>query len=213
MRPAVILTLLVILAIPCGLYAQTMVTMTTAAISAEGEGGIFMIAGTDAVRTGILSRFLLSTNVDLGLQLAFDRYEEQGYIGFGVDFKFHIPAVASTAPIDIAFDAGAGMLESSDRRRIFLAPGIIVSGRVETSERAMLSPYMGLYALFTRKTWNLDDCDSEYGQSCQNWEKPFYAEAMLRAGVMFALRDGFQTLVEMNVNGEVMFGAGVNVIF
>ena len=36
---------------------------------------------------------------------------------------------------------------------------------------------------------------------------------MLRAGVMFALRDGFQTLVEMNVNGEVMFGAGVNVIF
>jgi hypothetical protein len=212
-RPAIVFILLAILAVPCGLGAQTMVTMTTAAISAEGEGGLFMIAGSDAMRTGVLSRFLLSTNFDMGLQLVFDRYEEKSFLGFGVDFKFHIPAVASTAPIDIAFDAGAGLLESSDRRRIFLAPGIIVSGRIETSERTVLTPYMGLYALFTRRTWKIDNCEAEYGRGCQSWEKSFYAEAMLRAGVMIPLREDFQILVEMNVNGEIMFGAGLNLIF
>ncbi|MCK4349341.1 MAG: hypothetical protein KAX13_00700 [Candidatus Krumholzibacteria bacterium] len=213
MRSAVILILLVALAIPCSLGAQTMVTMTTAAVSAEGEGGLFMIAGNDVVRGGVLSRFLLSKTIDLGLQLAFDRYKEKSFLGFGVDFKFHIPAVTSTVPIDIAIDAGAGLLESSDRRRIFLAPGIIVSGRVETSKRNVLVPYMGLYALFTRRTWKIQNCDDEYGRGCQAWEKSFYAEAMLRAGVMIPLREDFQILVEMNVNGEIMFGAGVNVIF
>jgi len=213
MRSAVIFALLAILAVPCGLGAQTMATMTTAAISAEGEGGLFMIAGSDVVRAGILSRFLLSTNVDMGLQLAFDRYEEKSFLGFGVDFKFHIPAVASSAPIDIALDAGAGMLESSDRRRIFLAPGILISGRVETSGRNRLEPYMGLYALFTKRTYKRLPCETEYGPSCQSWEEPFYAEAMLRTGMMIPLREDIQILVEINVNGEIMFGAGVNVIF
>ncbi len=213
MRSAVIFSLLVILAVPCSLSAQTMVTMTTAAISTEGEGGLFMIAGNDVTRAGVLSRFLLSKNVDLGLQLAFDRYEEKSFLGFGVDFKFHIPSVTSSAPIDIAIDAGAGILESSDRRRIFLAPGIIVSGRVETSGGNRFEPYMGLYALFTRRTWKIQDCDAEYGWGCQAWEKSFYTEAMLRAGVMIPLQEDFQILVEMNVNGEIMFGAGLNVIF
>ena len=213
MKHAIVFTLLMILASSFGLSAQTMTTMTTAAISSEGEGGLFMIAGSDAVRAGILSRFLLSTSVDMGIQLAFDRYEERGFLGFGVDFKFHMPVVASTTPVDIAFDAGAGMLESSDRRRIFLAPGIIVSGRVETSERTALTPYMGLYALFTRRTWKMDDCETEYGRGCQGWEKSFYAEAMLRAGIMIPVRDDFQILVEMNVNGDVMFGAGLNIVF
>ena len=213
MRSAVIFTLLAILAVPWSLNAQTMVTMTTAAISAEGEGGLFMIAGSDVVRAGVLSRFLLSTNVDMGLQAAFDRYEEKGFVGFGVDFKFHIPSMASTAPIDIALDAGAGILEASDRRRIFLAPGILVSGRVETSGRNRLEPYMGLYALFTRRTWKIKNCDAEYGPGCQSWEEPFRGEAMLRAGMRLPLREDFQILVEMNVNGEIMFGAGVNLIF
>jgi hypothetical protein len=213
MRHAIVFMLLMILAFPCGLGAQTMATMTTAAISSEGEGGLFMIAGSEAVRTGVLSRFLLSTNADMGLQLVFDRYDDRSFLGFGVDFKFHIPAVPSTTPIDIAFDAGAGMLESSDRRRIFLAPGIIVSGRVETSERTSLTPYMGIYALFTRRTWKIDDCEADYGRGCQGWEKSFYAEAMLRAGVMIPVREDFQILVEMNVNGDVMFGAGLNLVF
>ncbi len=213
MKSATIIAMLVILSVPCGLSAQTMVTMTTAAISAEGEGGLFMIAGSDVVRAGVLSRFLLSTSVDMGLQIAFDRYDERSFLGFGVDFKFHIPAVASSAPIDIALDAGAGMLESRDRRRIFLAPGILVSGRVETSGRNRLEPYMGLYALFTRRTYKRLPCETEYGPGCQSWEEQFRGEVMLRVGMMIPLTEDFQIFMEANVNGVIMYGAGVNVIF
>jgi hypothetical protein len=211
-RRAVLASIFLVLALPCGASAQTMVAMTTAAASAEGEGGLYMIAGSDALRTGVISRFLLARNVDMGLQFAFDRYEDRSFLGGGVDFKVHIPIPTSDVPIYFALDAGAGVLEGSDRRRIFLAPGFIVSGRVETSGRSVLEPYMGFYALFTRRTWK-KECEPEYGPGCQHWEKSFFGEGMLRLGARIPIRSDFHILLEMNVNGETMFGAGVNVVF
>jgi hypothetical protein len=213
MRAALILMMLAILAAPCSLGAQTMATMTTAAISAEGEGGLFMMAGSDLFRAGVLSRFLLSKDFDMGLQAVFDRYEEKGFIGLGFDIKFRIPVTTSTTPIDIALDAGAGLLEASDRRRIFLAPGILVSGRAVTAGEERLEPYLGLYALFSRRSWKGGRCETDSGLACQVWDEDFRGEAMLRAGMKIPLRKDFQLLVEMNVNGDVMFGAGVNIVF
>jgi hypothetical protein len=213
MRSALILMMVAILAAPCGLGAQTMATMTTASISAEGEGGLFMMAGSEVFRAGILSRFLLSTDFDMGLQVVFDRYEEKGFIGLGFDLKFRIPVTTSTTPIDIALDAGAGVLEASDRRRIFLAPGVLVSGRAVTAGETILEPYLGLYALFTKRSWKDGRCETDSGPSCQGWEDQFKGEAMLRAGMKIPLRKDFQLLVEMNVNSDVMFGAGVNIVF
>jgi hypothetical protein len=211
MKRWVFLFILSVIFAPPAAEAQTLATMTTGSVSGEGEGGLFMLAGTNVSRLGIMSRFALSRNVDMGVQLAFDRYEDKGFFGGGIDLKFELPIDAADLPMHIALDLGIGDLESSERRRSFLEAGCIVSGVVESSNRTILEPYAGIYVLTTRSGWK-DDCTAAGTSGC--WEGTrSETDALLRGGARILLRDDLQILVEMNLDGEAMFGAGINVVF
>lgn len=210
MKATILLSMLVILAVPFTARTQTLATMTTAEIAGDGEGGFFMLAGSDVTRIGLNTRFALVANMDIGVQLAFDRMEERSFFGGGIDLKYCLPIDRSELPIYAALDVGLGDLESSEIRRFFLQMGFIVSGVVESANRRILEPYMGIYVMTTRRNWK-DDCGVD-DRGC--WEGTRSdTDAVLRGGLCAHLTEDFQILVELNVNGETMFGAGVNLIF
>lgn len=210
MKALFLIIALAVLAAPFHARTQTLATMTTGAVSSDGEGGIFMLAGNDVTRFGINSRFALTLDLDMGIQLAFDRLDERSFYGGGIDVKYHIPVENSGLPIDIAIDAGLGDLESSEIRRLFLQMGCIISGVVESSDRRILEPYAGIYVMTTRRDWK-DDCGVD-GRGCWDGTKSD-TDAVLRTGMRVSITEDFQVLAELNVNGETLFGAGVNLIF
>ncbi|HER44229.1 MAG TPA: hypothetical protein ENO08_07210 [Candidatus Eisenbacteria bacterium] len=201
---------LAVLALPAAAGSQTLATMTTGAVSSDGEGGLFVLAGTDVSRFGLHSRFALAADLDMGMQLAFDRLDERSFFGGGIDVKYRLPFAAADLPIDIALDAGVGILESDEIRRLFLEMGCIVSGVVQSSDRRILEPYAGVYVMTARRDWK-DDCGLD-DRMC--WEGTRSdTDAVLRGGLRVHVTDDFRVLVEMNVNGKTMFGAGVNLVF
>jgi len=210
MKAIMVLITVAALALPAAAVPQTLATMTTGAVSSDGEGGVFMLAGTEVTRFGIHSRFALATEIDLGIQLAFDRSDERSFFGGGVDVKYRLPVTRADLPIDIALDAGLGDLESSEIRRFHLELGCIVSGVVESSKRRILEPYAGIYVMTTRRDWK-DDC-GEDERGCWNGTRSD-TDVVLRGGLRTHITEDFQILVELNVNGNTMFGAGVNLVF
>ena len=210
MKASYLIIALAILAAPFNARTQTLATMTTGAVASDGEGGFFMLAGNDVTRFGLNARFALTVDLDMGIQIAFDRIDERSFFGGGIDAKYHLPIENSDLPIDIAIVAGLGDLESSEIRRFLLQMGCIVSGVVESSNRRILEPYAGLYVMTTRRDWK-DDC-GDRDRGCWDGTKSD-TDAVLRAGMRVNITEDFQILAELNVNGETMFGAGVNLIF
>ncbi len=210
MKSTILLIALAILAAPFSARTQTLATMTTGAVASDGEGGFFMLAGTDVTRYGLNSRFALAAEFDMGIQLAFDRLEERSFFGGGIDIKYRLPVAASDFPLNVALDAGLGDLESSEIRRFFLEMGCIVSGVVESSNRRILEPYAGIYVMTTRRNWK-DDC-GEDDRGCWNGTRSD-TDAVLRGGIRANITNDFQIMAELNVNGKTMFGAGLNLIF
>ena len=210
MKAILTVVTIAVLALPAAALSQTLATMTTGAVSSDGEGGIFMLAGTDVTRAGLHSRFALATDVDLGIQLAFDRLDERSFFGGGIDVKYRLPVTRADLPIDIALDAGLGDLESSEIRRFFLEVGCIVSGVVESADREILEPYAGIYVMTTRRDWK-EECGMDE-RGCWNGTRSD-TDAVLRGGIRAHITEDFQILVELNVNGVTTFGAGVNLVF
>lgn len=210
MKATILLIALAILAAPFAARTQTLATMTTGAVASEGEGGFFMLAGTDVSRFGLNSRFALAANLDMGIQLAFDRLDERSFFGGGIDVKYCLPIDDTDLPIHVAIDAGFGILESNDWRRFLLEAGFIVSGVIQSSNRNILEPYAGIYVMTTYRDWK-DECGAD-DRGCWDGARSD-TDAVLRGGMRVHLTDDFQILAELNVNGETMFGAGVNLIF
>ena len=210
MKATTLVIILALLSVPVPAGAQTLATMTTGAVSSDGEGGLFVLAGTDVSRFGLHSRFALMTAIDMGIQLAFDRLDERSFYGAGIDFKYRLPLATADLPVHVALDAGAGDLESSEIRRLFIEMGCIVSGVVRSSNRDILEPYAGIYIMTTRRDWKKDCATGDRG--C--WEGTRSdTDAVLRLGLRAHLTDDFQVLGELHVNGKTMFGAGVNLVF
>ena len=155
MKATTLLIALFILTAPLTARTQTLATMTTGAVASDGEGGFFMLAGTDVTRIGLNMRFAIDARFDMGIQLAFDRLDESSFFGGGIDFKYCLPIDTSDLPIHAALDAGVGDLESKDWRRIFMEVGFIVSGVLQSANRDVLEPYAGIYVMTTRGDWKV----------------------------------------------------------
>ena len=203
--------LLLVLMVPDPAFTQTLGQLTTAAVASEGEGGIFLLAGNDAFRTGVMARFELGRESDLGMQLGFDKETGSNSFGGGLDFKFHLPVGIEEASIDFAIDASLGLLESDDFRRLFFGIGLMISGVVRSSDNIALEPYTSLTILTTHRDWKIDPpphAEHDFGDRDDT-----DTDAVFRGGVKVPLSDDYQLLVEVNINGKTTVGAALNVIF
>ena len=200
------------LVVPVAAIAQTFGQYTTAAIASEGEGGIFVRGGDEAVRTGIMARFELTNRSDLGLQIGFDREYRENSFGAGLDFKFYLISAVSDFPLDLAIDLSLGHLRSGNYSRNILGIGLLVSGELRSV--SSLEPYAFITVLntyFPKKASCHEEHPSQWPCSEDDWKSD--TETVLRGGAKYALTEEYQLLAEVELGDEITFGAALNIIF
>jgi hypothetical protein len=215
MKAIAIGLMLVLAALPTAVAAQVFGQYTTAAISSEGEGGVFANAGEDRFQTGIVARFLLTRQMDFGVQLGLDR--ECGVSSFGgsLDLKVYILGEQSEIPIDLAVGGSYGHLRSSDYRRHVFAFGLLASGVVQSSTSVAIEPY-GFGGLVTEYFERNCPCTGPgdcFWPGDPGEAKARETKARLRGGVKVTFTDEYQLLVEASVDRKFMVGAAFNIIF
>lgn len=192
--------------------AQTLGQFAGASAAAEGEGSVFMLAGTDAFRTGAIARFNISRVSDFGLQLGLDRSCGESFFGGGVDFKVVILESSARLPVSLAFDASFGSLTSGAASRLRYGFGILASVRIAAGARRAIEPYGSLIA-------GIEQIDMKSGSAsvagclCTSPDDETDARALVRAGVKIPVSNEAQIFIEANFERESLFGAGFNIIF
>jgi hypothetical protein len=209
-----VLPILLILlgAASASLSAQTLGQFAGASAAADGEGSVFMLAGNDAFRTGVSTRFNISRVSDFGLQLGLDRSCGESFFGGGIDLKIVILESAARFPVNLALDASFGSLNAAAAGRFRFGFGILASGRIASGARRAIEPYCSLIA-------EIEQIDMKHGSAAlerclspgSNDETD--ARALVRAGVKIPVSDEAQILIEADLGRSSLFGAGFNIIF
>lgn len=205
--------ILILLGTICArLPAQTLGQFASASAAADGEGSVFMLAGNDAFRTGASARFNISRVADFGLQLGLDRSCSESFFGGGVDFKIVILEGTARLPVNLALDASFGSLISDAARRFHFGFGILASASLASVGGRPIEPYCSLLA-------DIEQINMKSGSAsladclCPGSNDETDAHTLLRAGVKIPVSNEAQILIEADLDGSSLFGAGFNLIF
>jgi hypothetical protein len=202
------------LLLPTAAGAQVLGQYTTAAVSSEIEGGLFIAAGGDAFRTGALMRFSINRRSDLGIQLGFDRFHGQNSIGAGVDYKLYILNPESPLPVDIALDGHLGHLRSDSYNRNIFGISGIVSGVLKVSTSVMIEPFASITlrsTYFSKKTSQQEQRPAGWPAAGDDWSS--VTDTIFRVGAIIGLTKEYQIHVEIELNDASMVGAAFNAVF
>jgi hypothetical protein len=211
--PKAILLLLFLLGSTCSsLPAQTLGQFAGASVAADGEGSVFLLAGNEAFRTGVSTRFNISRVSDFGLQLGLDRSCSESFFGGGIDFKVVVLESTARLPLNLALDASFGSLNSGAAGRFCFGFGILASGRIASGAGRVIEPYCSLIA-------DIEQIDAKHGNTtvpqclCPGSNSETDADALVRLGVKIPVSNEAQLLIEANFDRPFLFGAGFNIIF
>jgi hypothetical protein len=205
--------LLIFLCSTCAsLSAQTLGQFSSASAATDGEGSVFMLAGNDAFRTGVSTRFNISRVSDFGLQLGLDRSCGESFFGGGIDFKIVLLEGTARLPVNLALDASFGSLSSNAAGRFRFGFGILASVRMAAGSGRAIEPYGSLVA-------DIEQVDMKHGSAalesclCPGSNDETDARALVRAGVKIPVSNGAQLLVEVDFDRPTLFGAAFNIVF
>ena len=204
----------IVFLLPTAAGAQVFGQFTTAAVSSEVEGGIFIAAGGDAFRAGAQMRFSINRRSDFGIQLGFDRFRGQNSIGAGIDYKLYLLNPESPLPVDIALDGHLGHLRSDHYNRNLFGIGIITSGVLQASTSVMIEPFASITlrsTYFSKKTSHPEKRPPGWPAADDDWSS--VTDTIYRAGAIIGLTKEYQIHVEIELNDETMVGAAFNAAF
>jgi len=195
-----------------GARAQTLAQFGGASASAEGEGAVFMLAGTDAFRAGVAARFNIARVSDFGLQFGIDRSCEETFYGGGVDLKIVVLEATARLPINVALDAAVGELTNDAAGRFIFDFGILASGSIPIGGGRSIEPYGSLLARV--QELDLKSGSDELGAClCPDAKDGTDAGALARLGVKIPVSRDSQILIEADFHRTTLFGAAFNIIF
>lgn len=110
--------------------------------------GAFGLAGDDQVGGLVEARFLLTDQLDLGLQFGVRHFSgvEVGETGVdgGIDLRYGLAERSEGAPMDFSAGAGFGITGGDDRTVLTTALQVSASRGLYTSGGRALTPYAGL---------------------------------------------------------------------
>ncbi len=195
------------------LHAQTFAQLTTAAVSSEGEGSLFMLAGADAFRTGVTARFNLTSASDMGIQVGLDRICHQSLFGAGGDVKLVFLQSRESLPINLAVDGSVGFLDKRDLNQLLLGFGILASGVIDTSPERAIQPYVSFVVLGQITNKDHVAGGGEGGDDCPLNDHHHQTDTLVRAGVWLPVSKDTQLIIETRISDAILFGAAFNVIF
>ena len=206
--------LLVLLLAPHGsLSAQAFGQLGGAGAAPDGEGCAFMLAGNDAFRAGLSTRFNISTVSDIGIQLGVDRVCEESFYGGGLDLKVVLLESQARLPVNLALDAALSGLSSSAAGRFIFGFGILASGVIESSPSRVIEPYLSFVVDIERIN------DKKMGKAVQaclcsgTGSDETHACSLVRAGVKVPVSSEAQILIEANIGDKTLVGAALNLVF
>jgi hypothetical protein len=205
--------LILLLAAHGSLSAQTFAQLGGAGAAPDGEGCVFMLAGNDAFRTGLSTRFNISTVSDFGIQLGVDRICKQTFYGGGVDFKVVLLESRAQFPVNLALDASLSGLNASAAGRFIFGFGILASGVIETPSARVIEPYLSFVVDIER----IDDKKAAGAvPAClcsNNGTDETHTCSLVRAGVKIPVSSETQLLIEANLGDKTLVGAAFNLVF
>ncbi len=196
---------------PC--RGQALAQMATAAPSALGEGALYMLAGNDAFRTGAAARFNITRLSDLGVQLGYDRIDEEGGIGGGLDFKIALLERRENLPFGLALDASGGWIRYDHRHRFEFGFGVLASGAIATSAGATIEPYLSFIVAVNRYESRASSTCDPPGALCPDAGDRTETNMRLRLGARFPVSRDAQIHIEASIEDRSLFGAGFNIVF
>jgi hypothetical protein len=214
MRRLLVTAFAITLLLPAVAGAQVFGQFTTAAISSEVEGGVFISVGEDAFRTGGMIRFEINRRSDFGIQLGFDRFRGVNSAGAGIDLKLYLLNPDSSIPVDIAIDGRLGHLRSTDVNRNIFGIGIITSGVLQASTSFTIEPFASLTlrsTYFSKKTAAAEAGTTGWPSDKDDWNS--VTDTIVRAGAMIGLTNEYQIHVEVELNDETVMAVAFNVVF
>ncbi len=203
-----------LICLPAAAGAQVFGSFTSAAIASEGEGGIFVMSGSNTFRAGVMSRYLITRRTDVGIQLGLDQRCEKNTYGGSLDLKLYIIGSESTIPLDLSVTGSVAHLRSDSYARNIFGIGFIVSGLLRSSGELRFEPYASINLMNThfgkrplcgtapRKCWPCREDD---------WNTD--TDTVLRAGFKLPVTNDMQLLAEVELNDDTAFGAALNIIF
>lgn len=201
-------------AAPGGAVAQSFGQFTTAAVAAEGEGGVFFLAGDEAIRTGAMARFLITRRSDIGIQAGYDRECGENSIGAGADLKFYLISSTSDFPVDLAADLSFGHFRSGNYGRNLLGVSLLASGILRSNAEVPIEPYASL-TILTTYFGKRPSCGGNRGECwpCKEDDWSSDTDTVARAGVCVHITDEYQAFAEFSLGDTALFGVGFNLVF
>lgn len=194
--------------------AQAFGQFTPASISSEGEGGLFLLAGNDAFRTGAMTRFSINGRSDFGIHLGIEKCSEQTSKGLGGDLKILFYRRTDAFPIDVAGDASIIHLRSDEIRSLVIGGHLLMSSRFEGVLLVPFEPYLSVNLLFT--DFSPREAKVYLPMSCCNPgedQGKTRFDTGIRLGARFFLGRDIQAIMETDISRRTFIGGGINFIF
>jgi len=193
--------------------AQVFGQFADAGPAAEGEGAVFMLAGSGAFRTGVSTRFNISRISDFGLQLGIDRVSGESFFGGGFDLRLMLFEGNAGLPLSLSLDASVGGLDSGDVRRFLFGFGVLASAAIETASGRSIEPYASFIVDLEQIDGVSPPASGDGCYTCSRERGETETGTEFRAGAKVPLTADTQVLLELGLDGEARFGAAFNVVF
>jgi hypothetical protein len=174
-------------------HAQVFYSFPGAKPVTDASPSLGLVAGfgDHVVRLGGFGRFNLSSRADLGLEAMFNNVKEDGttndtgFYGGGADGKYQFYHARQDMQIDIAANAGVGVLARSDYYNIHVPFGALASHDFAMNDGRLIVPYAGLYFIYDYV--HVDSPEGGHGDSDFDTELRVGASAeIVKKGSLFA---------------------------
>lgn len=162
--------------------------------------GAYLSGGEDLFRLGGYGRLRVARYWDIGFEGLVENENGDWRGGAGADIKYQFPTAKGT-PVDLSIDAAFGFVSGSDVT-IFNAPlGGIISSPLKTDGGTLITPYLGVYAVFVRtevtRSGLPDVTDNDI-------------EALLRGGVSVQLSENLEIFGSLQLGPKDLVSLGLN---
>jgi hypothetical protein len=164
--------------------------------------GTYLSGGEDLIRLGGYGRLGIADYWDFGFEGLVENEDGSWRAGAGGDLKYQLFPTNKALPFDVSLDAGFGFA-SGDNRTILEAPvGAIISSPLKTDNGRLITPYVGVYAVFRRtelkRTGLADITDNDL-------------EALIRGGVSIQLKENLELFGTLQLGPADLVSLGLNI--
>jgi hypothetical protein len=166
----------------------------------QPAAGPYIAVGDNLFRTGGFARFNIVRDMDLGLEVVFDRIHSDWFAGAAGDVKYAIIPANVKLPFDWSLNAGLGFTTGSSITTITIPLGTLVSRPLQLSGGSVLTPYGGLYVLIINTS--IDVAGRNVSDTSTDVE--------LRGGIKLDIRERVGAFTALHLGSGNKFYIGFN---